>query len=230
MIKSKGGINPHSYCQFAAFLVAMLAVILNYAGTAHAAANDPTPARIAAAMQDLHRYTTSHSIADLRAAVSSMGGTADSATLTPANFISHRRDIVAAWAQILKAIEDSYDPTLDVNAHFSCPAPPMDSDGTRHVPCSNPAVIKDATARAKYIAELDAFNTHVQRLNRYQEIRNIDAWAMTSLSMSLDIFRKVAPDGTTADFAALDQILRRAGISDARRSTIDGMFYARPGI
>ena len=47
------------------------------------------------------------------------------------------------------------------------------------------------------------------------------------MKAALDLWRRVEPNGTPADFEALDAILQQAGLSTARRTKIDAMFYER---
>ena len=63
----------------------------------------------------------------------------------------------------------------------------------------------------------------------YLDVQNVDLLAQSSMKAQLNQFRKVEPDGTDADFAMLDGILQQAGLSSARRTKINSMFYARPG-
>jgi hypothetical protein len=78
----------------------------------------------------------------------------------------------------------------------------------------------DPAARAAYVAALQANERKIARANHYQELRNIDDDAMLSLRLNLGSFHTI----TRADTAKLDGILRAAGLSDARRATIDAMF------
>jgi len=160
-------------------------------------------------------------------------GIVDISTLTPDNFTSTRRELVKAWAPVIRAIEQSYDPAFNPqdpkNIQLICvPAPPV---GGRTVSegCIDPNNIKDQKARAAFIASIEENKLRTARFRHYWDIRREDDLAMTHLSMTLDLLRKIAPDGAGADFTALDTILRQAGLSNVRRTTIDSMFYARTG-
>jgi hypothetical protein len=59
-----------------------------------------------------------------------------------------------------------------------------------------------------------------KRANFQSRLRYLDAFAMLSLRMNLDLFRKVTPP----DSAQLDAILRQAALSDSRRRTIHAEF------
>jgi hypothetical protein len=63
--------------------------------------------------------------------------------------------------------------------------------------------------------------------SQYHDLHVIDLLALNSLKVQLNQLRKFEPDGTDGDFAALDGILKEAGLSNARRLKIDTMFYAR---
>src|SRR6185312_9538087 len=137
---------------------------------------------------------------------------------------TQRRALVQGWANILRAIEQSYDPTFDVEAHLSCPVP-LEANGQQSLPCSDPSVIQDRRARVSYAASLAAYRSYVHREDQYERLGLLDRRAMSILEMSLDLFRKVAPRGTQPDFVALDRILEQAGITLARRTKIDAMLH-----
>lgn len=206
-------------------------VALAFAATGPSSAAPPagkTEVGIANASQALQRYASSHSVADLNAAVFAMGGTVDLDTLTPANFISRRRELVQAWATIINAIEQSYDPSFNPKQRFSCPIPPPQPSGQLQ-PCADPANISDPTARAQYEAALGNFKLQLDKARRYQQLVNIEGGAFSGLNMSLQLMAQVAPDGTSSDFAALDSILQRTGLSAGTRAKIDAMFYPSAG-
>jgi hypothetical protein len=197
-----------------------------------AATAGQTDAQIAVALQALQRYDSSGSLSDLTSAVSTMDGTVNLDALTPQNFVARRRALVQAWAQILKSIEQSYDPTYNPNDPSNipqpCVTPPPDANGARLPGCSNPNAIQDPSARAKYLAAIEANKQVTQRWNNYWGLVKLDLRAMRVLQMSLQLLQSVAPDGEGADFTALDAIVQQAGISQARRAKIDGFFYQNP--
>ncbi len=182
------------------------------------------------AMQSLQRYKSSHSFSDLRSAIYTMQTAADIGSLTTSNFITERRTLVRGWALILKAIEQSYDPNFNPDdpndIPDSCVVPPREPNGRQAPACADPQEVQDPQARAQYIADIRANDLKRQRTSRYRQLFNIDEAAMGSLQMALDLFRKVAPEGAAPDFAALDGILRQAGLSEVRREKLDAYFYA----
>jgi hypothetical protein len=197
-------------------------------GIGFAATSAIADARISAAQEALVRYKATHSLEDLRSVVSTMGGTVNIRELTPENLILERRNLVRAWAQILKAIEQSYDPTFDPNERLACPEPPA-AQGIQLPPCVSPAAVNNPAARAAYLAELNKYYGYVRRVSYYRQLRNVDDWAMLSLRMSLDLYRQVAPKGVSADFDALDTILQQAALGGARRSRIEQMLQPPVG-
>jgi hypothetical protein len=158
---------------------------------AHRPATDDVTAHTAGASRALQAYSRSRSIDDLRAAVYEM--------VAAGNFVAQRRTVIRGWAQVFKAIEDSYDPTFD-------PADRKNRPDWQH-------------ANQQQMAEM----------KHYLDVQHVDMLAQSSLKVQLDQFRKVEPDGPDADFAALDGILQQAGLSSARRMKISSMFYAHPG-
>lgn len=196
--------------------------------TATVNATNRTQSRVAVAVQGLQRYRSSHSLSDLKSTLYSLQAAIDVSSLTPDNFIESRRSLVNGWAQLLRAIETSYDSTFDPTQHFSCPEPDRQPDGTQPMPCADPSVIQNPQERSAYAARLKEFHLKLNQAAHYQEVHNLDEGAMVTLSMGLDLLRKIAPSGAGADFAALDGILRQAGVSSERRSKIDAMIYAGP--
>jgi len=214
-----------------ALLVGPLAAPVYAAGAT--AVPSLTVQRLNSSSQALNRFQTTHSLNDLQAAVASMDGTIDITQLTPGNFIATRRMLVQGWAQVLKAIEQSYDPTYDPKDRnqqpSDCVVPPVEPSGRRAHTCGNPNDVLDPGTRAAYIDAIQQNQEKIRRSSHYITVHLLDERAMTTLSMALDLLRSLAPEGAGADFPALDNILQRARISEARRSEIDAMFYARPG-
>src|SRR5579884_620102 len=166
----------------------------------------------------LRQYNRTRSPSILRSTIYSMQGALDVGELTPSNFVAVRRQLVQSWAQIIAVTEHSYDrsfnPADPANIPQTCLMPPP--DGNRRLPsCADPKDIHDPHARALYETELAKNNEVTLRWNTYQQMSQIDRLAMTSLRMQLDVMRKVQPQGAPPDFAALDNIVRSAGISDA---------------
>lgn len=213
-------------CRAHRVTVLFLAVAMVW-GTAASAAltDDQTDARIASALQGLQRFHSSHSLDDLKASVGALTSAVDMPTIKPENYVARRRAVVRAWAQVLGAIERSYDPTFDPNnpnnTPEECLGPPREASGMQLPSCADPNDVQDPVARAAYIAALAANDLKIKRMTFYRNLHNIDDGAMLSLRMNLDSFRRVM---TPSDSAALDRILRQAGLSDARRTEIDAMF------
>ena len=138
------------------------------------------------------------------------------------NFIERRRAVVQGWAQILSAVEQSYDPTYDpanaANLVNTCVVPPFDAT------CNDdPKMVRDPKQRAIYTAALKANDRNMKRAIQYHDLYSADEAAMTSLEMTLYLLGEVAPAGTPADFTALDDILQTDDISESRRLKIDAM-------
>ncbi|HEY8298507.1 MAG TPA: hypothetical protein VIG32_10870 [Candidatus Baltobacteraceae bacterium] len=207
---------------------ALLAIALGIAsvGSATAATNDAVSKHVSISGRALQHFSASHSLEDLNTAIDTMQSALDINAFTPQNFIADRRTLVRGWAQVLRVVASVYDPTFNPHALLACPTPP----GGMLVPCADPNGIKDPAQRASYAAALATFHHYLKQRLRYQQIHNLDQGAMSNLSLALDSLRKLAPDGTPADFVALDGILQQAGLSDARRTKIDAMLCARPGI
>jgi hypothetical protein len=197
-----------------------------------ASASTQSDARVSAALQALQRYKTSDSLRDLSSAVTMMDGTIDLTALTPQNFTAKRRNLVQAWAKILAAIEQSYDPTFDPadprNLPSACVVPPKESDGTQLPACADPNELKDPNARESYVAAIQTNNQLIERSNYYQQVLRLDERAMRGLQMSIQLLKSVEPEGTGTDFSALDAIVQQAGISQARRTKIDGFLSEQP--
>lgn len=203
---------------------AVCAIIFVIAGspiaTATSPASDELSTHVDGSSRALQAYARSHAFSDLRAAVNEMEAAVNLHALKPDTFVNQRRTLVRGWAQVLKAIERSYDPTYDPNDPNNRPISGL----------PDPQGISDPKERAWAVAALAANPKKLERASYYHDLSIIDLRAQTLLKTSLDLFRKVEPDGTPPDFAALDGIVQRAGLSSARRTKIDAMFYARPGV
>ena len=201
-----------------------LSVACSAAASGAAPKKDQTKARVASALQGLQRFYGSHSLEDLHATVDVLTSAVDMTTIKRKNLIARRRTVVQAWAQVLREVELSYDPSFDPSnpndRPSTCLVPPREASGRQLPSCADPAEIVDPAARAAYVAALQANERKIARANHYQELRNIDDDAMLSLRLNLGSFHTI----TRADTAKLDGILRAAGLSDARRATIDAMF------
>jgi hypothetical protein len=208
------------------YSVATLALLAILAFAKAAVADD---SGVVAAAQMLARFQSSHAMADLSSAVDKMYIAPDFNGLTPQNFTAQRRIIVAGWANIIKAIDGQYDATFDPKMPpLPCPMPPQ-AAGASLMPCSDPSLISDPTARAAYAKEMTAYQRFNVQVAHYWAVRKIDESAMTDLEMTLGLFRQLAPKGTPSDFTALDGILQQTGLSSSRRAAIDAMIKPHPG-
>jgi hypothetical protein len=146
-------------------------------------------------------------------------------TFTPRNFVEQRRELVWNWAQILKAIQDSYDPNFNPKDFRDLPAvcvvPPREANG-RQLQCGeDPNAIQDPAARAAYIGALRLNDAKNRRVGYWSQLSRLDDEAMGSLEVRLELLREVAPAGMPSDAATIDRVLQKAGLSDARRKEID---------
>jgi hypothetical protein len=141
----------------------------------------------------------------------------------PDNWVSRRRALVSNWAQVLKVIENSYDPNYD-------PASPQNMPTNCIIPpegllCgADPQAVQDPKARAVYAAELQENEAKKKRFSQYQRLGYVDGLAMAALEGELKLLGIIAPAGTPSDAAALDGILRKVGLNDARRNQLDPYF------
>jgi hypothetical protein len=211
----------------ASFLTAALLCDFSVAAQA-ARPPDRTDSRVAAALLLLRDFKQFHSLDDLHAAAVALTSAYNIGAITPATFIARRRTLAGAWAQIIKSIDDSYDPSFDPSEQLFCPMPPLEASGRQLPPCVTPDSVKDPAARTEYVARLSQFKLRIQRHNYYRQLRNIDELATLSFRMTLSQFNSRAPDGAGPDFAAIDAILRKAGLSDARRAQIEPSIYGNP--
>lgn len=204
------------------------------AGTRTVASEALTSIHANLSAQALQRYETSHSLNDLETATAAMEGSVDVQSLTPYNFIATRRNFVQGYANVLAAIEKAYEPGYDPldpkNRPHGCVTPPQEPDGRSLPPCTDPKEIHDAKAREQYVVAINADRVKTERELRYNRIMGLELRAMSVLRVELSVFRDIAPEGISADYAAIDSILRRAGLSEAHRSKIDAMLYETSGV
>ena len=210
-------------CGFA--VASLVLYVLAFSMPAVAATKGDMRTRIGYAMQGLQRFQTSHSLDDLHDTVSKLISFLDTPDFAPKNYVRRRRELVFAWAQVLHVIEQSYDPTIDLNNDADlpdiCVIPPREPSGRQAPSCAGPSAVQDPASRAAYEAAIDANNKKIVRVNYQARLRNIDEEAMLSLKMDLELFRQA---GAPPDNAELDAILRQEGISASRRAKIDAMF------
>lgn len=203
-------------------LVVSLLIVASTAASA-TPVNDETEARVAVSLQDLQRFNGSRSLDDLNTTITSLLSAVNISQIRPANYVARRRTVVQAWAQVLEAIEKSYDPAFDPKNPNDVPAicliPPREDDGRQMPSCADPRDVRDPKARAAYVAALKDNALRTRRANYYGRLRLLDEDAMSSLEANLRVFSTVAP----RDSAALDEILLKAGLSNARRTQIDAL-------
>ncbi|HEY0381949.1 MAG TPA: hypothetical protein VGC72_07095 [Candidatus Elarobacter sp.] len=182
---------------------------------------DQTESRIVAAMAGFHRFPSSRSIEDLRATSRALFSAIDQRAIRRGDVLRHRRTVVAAYAQVLQRIDALSDPAFDPSELPSaCVAPPREPDGRQLPACADPKDIQDVATRAQYVAAINANSAKIQRRNTQARIYLLGDETANLLELVLSRFRSRAP----SDSVALDEILRRAGLSEARRSKIHSMF------
>jgi hypothetical protein len=183
--------------------------------------DDQTESRIAAAMAGLHRFQSSHSNDDLRATAHALFSAIDQRALRLGDVPRHRRSVVAAYAQLLAQIDGLSDPTFDRSElPMLCATPPREPNGRQLPACADPKDISDSATRAQYVAAIDANSVKIQRRNAQAALHLLGDETTSLLEIVLRRFHIRVP----SDTAALDDILRRAGLSEARRSMIHSMF------
>jgi len=124
--------------------VSLLCAFTIAAGNAPGSGVGETSAmRAGEALQLLQRFKASHSYKDLEAAIVTMRSAFEGSTFASEDFSSLRRALVRNWMQILKVIQDSYDPTFDPanpnDMPFMCLIPPVEADGTWLGSCNRSA-------------------------------------------------------------------------------------------
>ncbi len=182
---------------------------------------DKTEARIAAAMTGLQRFQSSRSIEDLRATSHALFSAVNLHDIRAEDLVTRRRSITIAFAQVLHQMESLSDPAFDPNdLPWLCVTPPREPNGRQLPACADPKVIADPAIRAEYAAAIDANSAKIARGNAQAKLYLLEDETTGLLAIVLSRFRPRAP----SDAAALDGILRRAHISDARRAKIDASF------
>jgi len=201
-----------------------LCVILCFGGAATASTRtDLASPSLAASQQKLEAFYVSHSLDDLRGAISPLEQAVDMAAIDPRDYVALRRKILSGWARVFETIEASYDSSGYPKMQLSCPAPGREPSGRQLYACVDPKYIQDTAVRAAYVAALDVYKAKVRHANFQAGLHDLDDDAMLVLQAQLHSFREVAP----SDFSSLDSILQRAGLSTARRQAIDAMILGR---
>jgi len=163
-------------------------------------------------MQELRDFNSTHSLSTLRTAIGTMYSSINTQTIAPQDLVTIRRSRMQAWAKILQAIEQSYDPTYNPNDPRQMP---VDC-----VACTFPQGRPTADQQAAYEAAVQANNAKEARVQHYLQVQRLDDRAMASIHAELWLFEMA---GAPPDYAALDAIFRQAGLSAARVSKIDTM-------
>ncbi|HEY8309400.1 MAG TPA: hypothetical protein VIG47_02535 [Gemmatimonadaceae bacterium] len=214
-------------------LMIMTAALTGVSARAETSNDQTLQTRVASALgqarrfESLRRFSDASSLGVLQSAIYTMQSATDISALNVEKFTSQRRMIVQGWAEILKTIEQSYDPAFDPTSQNDVPTTCVIPPGG--FPCgADPSVIGDLRVRDAYVTALQENALKLKRAFYYQRLHSMDESAMTILDTSLDLFRRVAPEGVGPDFVALDGILRRTGLSETRRTKIDALFYAHP--
>lgn len=191
------------------------------AQTGNGNGGDQTEMRIAAALAGIQRFQSSHSVEDLRSTAHALYSAIDQRALRTGDVVGHRRSVVAGYAQVLAQIDALVDPTVDLTTLPSrCVTPPREPSGRQLPACADPKDITDAATRAQYVAALDANATKLQRRNAQARVQLAIDETTGLLEIVLHRFHNRAP----SDAPALDEILRRYGLTDAQRSKIHAMY------
>jgi hypothetical protein len=214
-------------------LLWILAFLLVCSPPALSATQAEVAMRVSNAMQLLQQYKPSPSVDDvqslsvLRSAINAMESATDVPSLTPQNFIQQRRLLVEGWAKIIKAIDNSYDPSFNPNNREDLPSTCVIPPGG--LQCgADPKEITDPQARAQYISQVQENEEKEKQVLHYKQVHILDMAAMSILRSTLELLRDVAPEGGSSDYAALDAILQHNGLNQARRERIDVMLSATP--
>jgi hypothetical protein len=183
--------------------------------------SDQTESRIAAAMAGYQRFQSTHSIEDLRATSHALYSAIDQRALITGDVVGHRRSVLAAYARVLQQIDAISDPAFNPSELPSlCVTPPREPSGRQLPACADPKDISDPATRAQYAAAVNANAAKLERRNAQARVYLVGDETMSLLEIVLRRFHSRA----SADTTALDDILRRAGLSEARRSRIHSMF------
>ena len=203
----------------AAMLIVMSAAPVVVTG--QTSSDDQTSTRIATALGWFDRFQTSRSPEDLRKTAFELVKVADQRALRTGDVIGHRRSIVAAYAKVLQAADSLGDPSFDPDQRpSSCVTPPREPNGRQAPACAAPSDVLDPTARAQYEAAIDANSAKIRYFNAQMQIVSVTNETMSLLGIVLHRFHTRAAD----DAAALDDILRKSGISASRREQIHAMY------
>lgn len=216
-LKARG---VRTFAAATAGIVVAITLVATAAAQAPSSA-DQTESRIEAAMAGFHRFQSSHSIEDLRATSYALHAAIDQRAVRTGDVIGHRRSVVAAYAQVLQQIDALADPTVNRSELLTlCVTPPREPNGRQLPACADPNAIPDPATRAQYLAAINAKSAEIKHRNAQAQLSILDDDTTSLLEIVLRRFHtRALPDGP-----ALDDILRRAGLSEARRTKIHAMF------
>ncbi|MBV8723715.1 MAG: hypothetical protein JO078_11570 [Candidatus Eremiobacteraeota bacterium] len=226
MKSAVGGVALRSIviCAFA-----LLPPVAAASGNTSSPVDDLDRAKVSSALQILQRFNSSHSLKDAEEAIRTMQSAYQGYTFTPENLIARRRTLVWAWAQIIFAVQRSYDPNWNpmdpANLPERCLYPPPEAAGQMPT-CDDPDAVKDPKLRAQYIRDIQANELKKTKAEEWQRHQIVDEEAMAVFEGRIDFLHEMSPKGVPSDAAALDGIVREANLSDATRETLHRYFCA----
>ncbi len=180
--------------------------------------------RVEDALGKLEIYRRSRSVGDLQTAIYAMQQSLDVDLFRANAFTLQRRAFVSGWAQVLRSIEDAYDPKFDPNKRLPCPLPRLGGSLGSILPgVCDPKLIREPENDSVRNKELQDLERYQVSYNHYREVRRLDDESMTVLEMSLDVLCKRAPANVPSDYLALDRIFLDSAISRSRRIKIEAM-------
>lgn len=210
----------------------MAAAVCVMSGAIASSAQTPAAAdrglpRLVAANALLDRYRSTHSLDDLQAAESKLFSATDFSTMRHSDLVARRRAVTSGYARVLHELEMLVDPTFDPNDPKNypllCVTPAREPSGRQLGSCADPNDVQDPATRAAYVAAVEQNAARTRRINTQRRAHTLAAETTDDLAHVLRRYRPLAPD----DSPALDTILRQAGVSDARRATIEAMAVTR---
>ncbi len=180
--------------------------------------------RVEDALGKLEIYRRSRSLSDLQTAAYAMQQSLDVDLFRANAFTLQRRAFVSGWAQVLRSIEDAYDPKFYPDEPLPCPLPrPGERLGYILPAVCDPKLIREPqndSVRNKELQDLERYRVSYEH---YREVKRLDDESMTILEMSLNLLCEVAPAQAPSDYLALDRIFLDSAISDSRRIKIEAM-------
>jgi hypothetical protein len=179
--------------------------------------------RVDDALGKLAIYRRSRSLEDLQSAMYAMEHSLNVLLFRADAFTLQRRTFVSGWAQVLRAIDDAYDPKFDPDKRLPCPSLwPKDRAASILIPfyCGPAPEPQTDSVRNKELQDMERYRISYEN---YRQVKQLDALAMTIFEGSLEILGRVAPHGAPADYIALDRLFLRSRISESRRIVIEAM-------